>query len=157
MQLILIISALCIVLPSTLFAQQNVAVTIKGKIVNKETGLPMEDVNVFLANTTIGAATGKDGEFIIKSAPAGAYDIIFSYVGFGTQKRHIQIFENEALNYDISLIPKPINYGQINIIGEKPNDWKDNLEIFKDIFLGESDNSDKTRILNPEIISFKRR
>ena len=48
------------------------------------------------------------------------------------------------------------NYSQVNIIGKKPNDWEDNLEIFKDIFIGESDNADETKILNPEVITFKK-
>ena len=155
MQFILIVSSLCLVPPFTLYAQQNVKVTIKGKIVNKETGLPLEYVNVFLANTTIGTATGKDGEFIINNAPTGVYDLIFSYVGFGTQKKHIRIFENETLDYNISLSTKPINYSQVDIIGKSPSEWEDNMDIFKDIFIGESNNSDETKILNPEVISFK--
>jgi hypothetical protein len=137
------------------FAQQNVQISIKGKIVNKETALPIEYVNVFLDNTTIGTTTGKDGEFKINNAPSGVYDIVFSCMGFSTQKRHIEIYEHITISYDISLVPKPLYYNQIDIIARAPEDWKDNLKIFTKMFLGESDNSDKTKILNARVLSFK--
>jgi hypothetical protein len=154
-QFVLITSTLCFVLSLPVLGQQKVPVSIKGKIINKETGLPMEYVSVFLASTTIGTTTGKDGEFIINNVPSGVYDIIFSYVGFEMQKMHIQIYEHETLNYNISLIPKPLNYSQIDIVGKTPKDWKDNLEIFEKIFIGGSNNSDETKILNPEVINFR--
>jgi hypothetical protein len=155
MKFILFTSTLCLLLSLSLLAQEDVPVSIKGKIINKETGLPMEYVNVFLASTTIGTTTGKDGAFTIKNVPSGIYDIIFSYVGFEMQKMHIQIYEHETLNYNISLVPKPLNYSQIDIVAKTPEDWKDNLKTFKKMFLGVSDNLDETKILNPEVINFK--
>jgi len=155
MQFILIMFTLSLVPTLSSFAQQNVQISITGKIVNKETSLPMEYVNVFLDNTTIGTATGKDGEFKISNAPTGSYDIVFSCMGFGTQKKHIEIYEHITINYDISLVPKPLIYNQIDIVAKAPDDWKDNLKIFTKMFLGESDNSDKTKILNSQVLSFK--
>ena len=155
MQFILITVTLFLIPNLYSFAQQNVQISIKGKVVNKETALPMEYVNVFLDNTTIGTTTGKDGEFKIYSAPIGAYDIVFSCVGFETQKRHIEINRNETIKYDISLVPKTLYYRQIDIIEKIPEDWQDNLETFTKMFLGESDNSDKTKIINTQVLSFK--
>ena len=155
MQFILITVTLFLIPNLYSFAQQNVQISIKGKVVNKETALPMEYVNVFLDNTTIGTTTCKDGEFKIYSAPIGAYDIVFSCVGFETQKRHIEINRNETIKYDISLVPKTLYYRQIDIIEKIPEDWQDNLKTFTKMFLGESDNSDKTKIINIQVLSFK--
>ncbi len=155
LQFILILSILYLIPSLPSFAQQNVPINIHGKIVNKETGLPMEYVNVFLANTTIGTTTGKDGEFKIHSAPIGAYDIVFSCVGFEMQKKHIEISERQTINFNISLAMKTLFYNQIDIIEKIADDWKDNLRIFTKMFLGESDNAGETKILNPEVLSFK--
>ncbi len=149
------VSMLLLFLSFTMLAQQNVQINIKGKVTNKESGEPLEYVSVFLTNTTIGTNTGKDGEFAIKNAPPGNYDLIFSYVGFETHKEHIEISEHTSLNFDIALVPKPLHFNQIDIVEQKQSDWDDNLEKFKNIFLGETDNVDDTKILNPEVIKFK--
>jgi hypothetical protein len=150
-----IIAILCLIPFLSLIAQQNVAINIKGKVINKETGLPMEYVNVFLANTTIGTTTEKNGEFLINSAPVGSYDVVFTLVGFVMQKRHIEIYADKKVEFSIELTPKPLYYTQIDVVEKTPEDWKDNLETFTDMFLGDTDNADKTKILNPEVLSFK--
>jgi hypothetical protein len=135
-------------------ALQNTRILITGNVVNEETGAPLKDVNVFLANTTVGTTTGKNGEFSLKNVPFGTYDIIFSFVGFETEMRNFSKYNPGAFNFTISLKPKMINLNQISVTGTVPEDWKDNLEIFTRIFIGETKNSEKTKILNPEVINF---
>ena len=151
---VLITITLLLILSSTSIAQKEKSISIKGKVVSRETGLPLELVNVFLSNTTIGTTTGKDGKFLINNVPPGTYVIVFSYVGFEPQRRNFQTYNQEALNYYISLVPKPINIRPVEIVGDVPEDWEDNLELFENVFIGESDNAKKTRILNPEVINF---
>ena len=145
---------LCLFILSLTSAQQNTTFSIKGRVIDNETGLPMENVNVFLTNTTIGTATGKNGEFIIKNVPPGTYDIIFSYVGFEMQKRNVKADKNETLTFNISLRQKIINLSPVEITGKASGEWEDNLKLFTNIFIGETDNSDMTKILNPEDINF---
>ena len=140
--------------PLVIFAQGSNKLTIKGRVLDKETGAPLEYVNVFLSNTTIGTSTDKSGQFIIKNVPFGSYNIIFSYVGYEIVKRDFNSYKAETLNYNISLKPKVINLQQINITGHISDDWKDDLKIFMGIFLGDTDNSKETKILNPEVLNF---
>ncbi len=153
-QIILFASAMILAGSSTALAQKNILISIKGRVVNNDTGQPLEYVNVFLSNTTIGTTTGKNGEFVINNIPPGSYDIVFSYIGFETQKQHFQAFKQETLDYNISLTAKPLNYSPVEIIGKVPEDWKKNIDRFKKALLGNTDNADETKILNPEVINF---
>jgi hypothetical protein len=142
--------------PLVIIAQGNNKLTIKGRILDNETGTPLGYVNVFLSNTTIGASTDKNGQFIIKNVPFGSYNIIFSYVGYQIQSKSFYSYKSGTLNFNISLKPKAINLNQVNVTGNIPEDWQENLKIFKNIFIGETDNSKKTKILNPEVLNFVR-
>ncbi len=135
-------------------AQTNNSIIVKGKLIDKESGAPLENVNVFLTNTTIGTSTGNNGQFIIKNIPFGSYNIIFSYVGYEIEERNFYSYKPETFNYNISLNPKPINLNQVDVTGNIPEEWKKNVKIFKDIFIGETDNSKETKILNPEVLNF---
>ncbi len=143
-------------IPPLILAQQQDSLTIKGKIVDDETGVPLYGVNVFLANTTIGTSSGKDGKFTITNVPFGSYDLIFSHVGYEIEKKSFHSYEAGVFEYNISLKPKMVSLKEITVTGTVPEDWKDNLEIFTKVFIGETENSRKTRILNPEVLDFVR-
>ncbi len=135
-------------------AQQNNGITITGKVVDKETNTPLGNVNIFLANTTIGVTSGGDGKFIINNVPYGSYNIIFSYLGYETETRDFSSYKPYKIEFNISLKHKTINLNQVNVTGNIPEDWKDNLKLFTKIFIGETENSKETTILNPEVLNF---
>jgi len=135
---------------------QNRALTITGRVLDEETGIPLSNVNVFLANTTFGTTTEKTGEFSLTNIPYGNYDIIFSYVGYEQEKRNFYSYEARTFHYNISLKQKVITLTQVNVTAAVPENWKEDLKIFTRIFIGEGKNSDKTRILNPEVLNFIR-
>jgi outer membrane receptor protein involved in Fe transport len=61
--------------------------TLKGKIIDKETGEPVPFANVVLevGGTLVGGATSDfDGNYIIKPIPPGTYDLKATYVGYKT-------------------------------------------------------------------------
>jgi hypothetical protein len=141
------------------FAQKdNNLITVKGRVLDEATGAPLEFVNIFLANTTIGTTSGNNGEFTLNNIPFGTYDLIFSYVGYETDQNHLSSYKPGVFNYTIKLKPKPINLNPVNVEAaeseEKIEDWKANFKEFKKYFIGETDNSSKTKILNPEVLNF---
>ena len=56
--------------------------TVKGKVTDADTKVPLEGVNVVILNTIMGAATDNEGNFTIPLIPVGNYSIQFSYVGY---------------------------------------------------------------------------
>ena len=85
-----------IVAASTLFAQYN----LSGVVTASETGEKLIGANVFLKNTTLGAATDEDGKFNI-TAKAGTYTVVCSYVGFETQEVTVKLSANMQLNFSL--------------------------------------------------------
>ncbi len=56
--------------------------SIYGKVVDAETGDPIVGANIFLENTTLGAASDVDGHFAILQVPSGSYTLVVSVVGY---------------------------------------------------------------------------
>jgi len=57
---------------------------ITGKVINKETGAPLEGLSVVADKTTQGVVTKADGTYSI-SVNAKTTSLVFSYVGFETK------------------------------------------------------------------------
>src|SRR6056297_1190533 len=74
------------------FAQTG---TLKGKVLDAETGEPVPFANVSIEeneNTVTGGMTDFDGQYQIKPIPAGKYTVKASYVGYATlQYNNVQI------------------------------------------------------------------
>jgi TonB-dependent receptor len=61
-----------------LFAQGMVA----GRIVDGNTGDYLPGANVLLEGTTMGAATDREGFFMISNVPEGTYQLVVNYIGY---------------------------------------------------------------------------
>ena len=124
---------------------------VMGKISNAETLLPLPNANVNVENKTIGASSGKNGEFTLVGDIKEGDVLIISYVGFSTKKVTLSIndFIHPVL---ISLVPAIIPAQTILVeasigeVGLTPITFqkitRDNIEknyIIQDIpqFLGE--------------------
>lgn len=102
--------------------------TLKGKVTDAETGEPLPFVNVVVflnGNQVTGANTDFDGQYTIKPIAPGEYDILYSFVGYQTQRQTgvkvnsnkiafadaklssgVQLDEVEVIAYDVPLIDK---------------------------------------------------
>jgi len=125
---------------------------ISGKVTDKDTGEPLIGANVYLSNSTKGAAADSSGIFSIFKIPYGNYDLVVSYVGYKPEKFKIRL-DNEYLQKDIALKMKDNIFDEVVVTGDN-REWKKNYLIFEKEFLGTSKNAIKTKILNPFIINF---
>ncbi len=55
---------------------------IRGRVMDETGRIPLQDANVMIKETVWGAATDKNGYYIINNIPVGIYNISFSYVGY---------------------------------------------------------------------------
>lgn len=62
--------------------------TIRGKIVDKDTQVPLEGVNVLLLATDppVGTITDEKGRFVFEELPLGTYYLRFQYLGFESKE-----------------------------------------------------------------------
>ena len=92
------------------------------KVFNEDTGLPLENVNVFIEPCSCGGTTDDDGDFF-KTLKKDAYKLYISYVGFKSDYRSIVL--DDALVLKIGLFPEEEVLSEVVVRAKRVND---NLE-----------------------------
>jgi TonB-dependent receptor len=101
---------------------------LTGKVIDSETGEAIIGANVFLENTSLGAATDLDGKYYIKSIPEGTYTIIFSYITHTTQKiQNVGITSNSTKQLDIALKQNVIEVEEVIVQATASNSYESAL------------------------------
>jgi len=78
--------------------------TIKGKILDKESGEVLIGANVILLNTRLGASSDRKGNFVISSIPFGEYTLKVSYIGYKNATLDtVKVIGGETTNLNIEL------------------------------------------------------
>ena len=95
---------------------------ITGKVLDQETGNPLPGVNVLLENTSMGAATDPDGDFVILDIPPGLYTVKLSFIGYATVTiENVRSTTDLTTNlYSINMAPEAIEGETITVTAEKP-------------------------------------
>lgn len=134
--------------------------TISGRITDQSTGESFIGATVQVENSTAASATDVDGNYELKLRP-GAYTMVISYVGFGTNLREIRV--NGSGTYDIALGAAGTNLQEI-VVTEQAADANvgrvqagvqrlDMAQLEKlPTFMGETDVV-KALLLNPGVSS----
>ncbi len=127
---------------------------ITGRVVNRNTGEPLELVNVYIANTFLGAATDKDGLYSITNIPEGNHTLVVSMVGYETEEKKIRYTFPTYERIDFAVTEKVDVQDEVVVTATSPQNWKKYFADFERAFIGESRNAKKTEILNPEVLEF---
>jgi len=89
------------------------ATTIKGQVLDKESGQPIPGVNVMEKGTTNGTISDVDGNFTIDVADAGSAVLIFSFIGYELQ----EVAVNGSTNLTVSLATKASEVDEVVVVG----------------------------------------
>jgi hypothetical protein len=127
--------------------------TISGRIKDSTSNLPLSNVNVFLANTTLGAVSDKDGFYAIRGVPAGTHELVASLLGYEVRKASIRAIDND-IRVDLSLAPRLLEMPPIDIVAAPDREWKKNLQKFEELFWGNAYRASECKIVNPEVLDF---
>ena len=95
-----------IIFSSTLLSYAGTTGKIVGTVTDSKTHQPLIGVNIYLDNTTLGAATDENGEYFIINVPAGTYTLKASYIGYTEY-----IVSNVRVNIDLTT---PVNIGLVS-------------------------------------------
>jgi hypothetical protein len=154
-----LVKIICIILSNFVYLypdnNNQSDITVSGVIRDANTSEPISYVNVFLANTTIGAASDQLGNFKILNVPEGIHDLIFDRVGYEVKSIQLRIIGAETHFYTIKLYPKIYSTEKIQIIADKPEKWMNDLDVFIREFIGQTKNANECIILNPEVLYFQ--
>ncbi|WP_456440147.1 carboxypeptidase-like regulatory domain-containing protein, partial [Caldithrix abyssi] len=101
---------------SAAFAGPQPTGRVIGKIVDKETGDPIVGANVYLENTTLGAASDLEGNFLIDRVPAGNYTLIVSVIGYAeTRINNLKVTPETVARVNVILQPEVLTTDVIEV------------------------------------------
>lgn len=129
--------------------------TITGQVTDAATGAALYFANVFLAGTTYGDATDRNGYFVIHNIPPGSYELVASMMGYEVQKKRIKLFNGRNVTLHFGLDPKIIEGEEVTITAEDATEWRERLKIFERLFFGIKEFAGDCKLLNPEILNFE--
>ncbi|MFT4032653.1 MAG: carboxypeptidase-like regulatory domain-containing protein [Siphonobacter sp.] len=120
---------------------------LKGKVIDEKTNQPLEMVSVFVNTTTIGTVTNAKGEFSLSIKP-GRYELIVSIVGYEPIVYALEAPFSAPLLF--KLRSKTYALKTVSVKAKRDASWYDNLQVFKENFLGRSEVARKCVLLNPD-------
>lgn len=135
------------------FFSQNLY-TLEGKVTDAATNEPLPYVNIFLSQTTIGAATDANGFYMIGKIPRGKFNLVASMVGYEAQVIGVDLRKEIKTLVDFKLERSLYQFKQIEIRDKMPEEWVEQLALFKKLFFGQNEYADYCEIKNPYRIDF---
>ena len=134
------------------------AQTITGTVREKGSGLPLPFANVFINNTTLGAATDMDGKFVIKGNLPDQLELVASFVGYRTDSKVIIRKGQREFRQDFELEFIEDKLNEVELKAKKDRNWERHYNMFKQVFLAipEDPLGNEIEILNPWVIDFER-
>ena len=93
--------------------------SVSGFVRNDASGEPISYANVYISNSTMGAATNRDGYFVISDIPLGLYELNASMMGYGVYKKKIDLSFGEPLRLEIRIKEEVIKTSEVLVTAER--------------------------------------
>lgn len=107
-----------IVISLTFLSAQNTS-SINGFIRNDVNGEPISYANVFISNTSLGAATNRDGYFVISDIPSGIHEVNVSMIGYAVHKETIDLTETNSIRIEVRMKEQVIEGSEVLVTAER--------------------------------------
>lgn len=129
---------------------------VNGKVTDKESGLTLQGISVYINNTTYTTQTGQDGSFRLADIALTNFELIFSAVNYETQTMSIDARTAlPPLNIQLQKSTATLNEVVVTAAVDK-NGWAQYGSTFSKDFLSYSDFAQKCAIVNYQAIRFRR-
>ena len=123
---------------------------LKGSV-KDDHGAALPGATVFLNGTKWVTACDTVGWFILAKVKPGDYKLIVKAVGFKALVKDV-VLRDQDLQLSLQLEP---DAKYLKAVTVKPDaGWLRNVELFKQQFLGESDNAMQCKLVNPGVLNF---
>ncbi len=140
---------------ATSLSQVTPRVMVSGRVTDDSTHLPVQNTNVFIANTTLGCSTDQDGRFQIRNVPVGPCELVTSRVGYSMRLMRVTLSESRKTEFQIELHAANVELDEVVVSAPEPMEWRRGVEKFRRLFLGATRSANECKILNPEVLDFK--
>ncbi len=104
------------------FLQAGTTGKIVGRILDKKNQGPLAGVNIEIPEKQIGAASDREGYFIITNIPPGKYTLHVSYIGYATTEiQNVSVTVDQTTTLTIEMEEQTLEFSEtITIIAERP-------------------------------------
>ncbi len=126
-----------------------------GTVIDAETGDPLTGAHAFLGSTMIGTVTDLEGSFELSNIPKGTHTLWISMLGYEPASKEFSISDTTSEQTSFSLEPAIISVGEVTVTAKGNRRWKKRLKQFTKMFIGETELSNDTVVLNPEVLDFE--
>ncbi|MGH7492623.1 MAG: TonB-dependent receptor [bacterium] len=101
-------------------AQAQIFGTIKGKVVDAQTGQGLAGVNVLLSGTGLGATTSESGNFEISRIKPKTYELMAMIIGYAPVTQKVTVEAGVVVEVKLQPQPKPITLSDILVQADRP-------------------------------------
>jgi len=105
-------------IPFFLWAQSNQNGSISGFIYDKSNGEALIGVSVYIKELRIGNITNTSGYYVIPKIPLGKYTIIYTYIGYKTDERKVDIVNSENRIMTISMSVQTLQFEEVVVTAD---------------------------------------
>jgi hypothetical protein len=151
---VIVLVLLCFSPTGKSFAQEILKVTVTGRVVDDSTGAPLPLTNIFISNSTIGAAADSNGRFVLRGVPVGNQQIVASIVGYKPASASLRLADSSTQEVRFRLRASPVQLQTVEVEAKDPVEWKKDLDRFIKAFIGSSTHSPECSLLNPQVLDF---
>ncbi|MDI1323319.1 MAG: carboxypeptidase-like regulatory domain-containing protein [Algoriphagus sp.] len=132
--------------------------TITGIVREKGSGLPLPFANIFINNTSLGAATDVDGKFRLTGNFSSEIELVASFVGYVTEVKAISFRGKNEVQIEFQLAFNESNLTEVELKSKRDKSWEREFRRFKEVFLALPDDPYKSQIEihNPWVVDFEK-
>jgi len=128
---------------------------VAGRVVSDLTGEPLENANVFVAQTFCGTSTAGDGSFLLRPGFQGSYDLVVSLVGYDRKVIRLRLAGGDTVRLEVRLTARVLRGEGVQVLATRPEEWDRNLAAFRNAFIGPDVSVDDCVLLNPWVVDFQ--
>ena len=105
----------------TALARAGTTGKITGRVIDKATQEGLPGASVALVGTAMGAATDRNGDFVILNLPPGVYTLKASFIGYASVSlANVKISINQTTNVTVELTESALQADEVTVVAERP-------------------------------------
>ncbi|MCV9386915.1 TonB-dependent receptor [Reichenbachiella ulvae] len=124
--------------------------SIKGTVIDKESSEPLIGATVTIQGTSVGAVADVQGNFTFNDLDYGTYTVVFKFVGYGEEKRTIDLKSALVTLDPVELSESSIGLEEVMVLASVAEDRKTPVAVSvvkKDVILERASNQEFPELL----------
>lgn len=137
-----------------IMAQGSTSIRLTGVVADSVSGYPLPGATVFIAGSMMGTVADSAGKFTLPNVPEGAHRLYVSMLGYEPVRKELLIRRADEHTFSFRLKPAFVEIPEVVVSDRENRRWRNRLEKFERLFIGESPAAADTEIENQYVLDF---